>query len=84
MTKNPSKFISHLLSLVICVLVTIVGISCTSEGPKALIVKAEQGDAAAQCILGWIYDFGPGVLKNSSECIYVVQCFDRKRFGESI
>jgi uncharacterized protein len=71
MTSNPSKFISHLLTLVACVLVAIVGISCTSEEEetKALIAKAEQGYASAQYNLGIAYANGRGVPQDDKEAV---------------
>jgi len=68
MTSNPSKFISHLLTLVACVLVAIVGISCTSEEEtKPLIAKAEQGHVEAQYNLGLRYNNGQGVPQDYKE-----------------
>ena len=36
---------------------------------KALIAKAEQGDAEAQSLLGLMYDNGRGVLKDDKEAV---------------
>jgi hypothetical protein len=70
MTRKAHKFISHLLPLVACVLVAIVGISCTSEDEeKAIIAKAEQGYAGAQYSLGLMYAKGEGVPQDDKEAV---------------
>jgi uncharacterized protein len=84
MTSNPSKFISHLLTLVACVLVATVGISCTSEGEtKALIAKAEQGDAEAQSLLGYMYINGEGVLKDYKEAVKWIRKAAEQGYAEA-
>ena len=49
MTSNPSKFISHLLPLVAFLFIANVGKGAEVEAwTKALIARAEQGEAEAQ------------------------------------
>ena len=85
MTSNPSKFISHLLPLITCVLVAIVGISCTSEEEetKVIIAKAEQGDAEAQSLLGYMYINGEGVLKDYKEAVKWIRKAAEQGYAEA-
>jgi uncharacterized protein len=71
MTRQAHKLITHLLPLVAIVLVASIGTSCANDNAdtKALIARAEQGDAFAQYDLGLMYDNGRGVLQDYKEAV---------------
>ena len=70
MTSNPSKFISHLLTLVAFLFIANVGKGAElSEETKAMVAKAEQGDKYVQWSLGYDYETVRGVPQDIKEAV---------------